>query len=166
MKKVFALIFALFMVFSMAMSACAVSAQLNSTKAFLATLDENDIKYTVVGLDDDGDEQITVSNKDDNGFEYTFNLFFDSDEENCYIRVWNIIHYSDADFSKVLRTCNSLNDKYNFLRFTADESDNMVTAAIDLIYRDNDVGEIVLEALMASARILEAAYPDLSVYAQ
>lgn len=164
MKKFLVLALSVLLLVGSALPAYAVAPQYKSTQAFVATLDEKDISYTVVGVDPDEDEHVRVSNTDDNDFSYTINLYFDPNEENCSVRVWNIISYSDADYAKVLRTCNALNYKYKYIRFYADESDNTVTASIDLIYRDHDVGEIVLEAVVHMASILEKGRPDLLVY--
>ena len=103
---------------------------------------------------------------DDNGYSYTMCFFFENNEENAAIRVWDIITYSDADFSKVLRVCNALNTEYKYVNFNAEESDNTVTAAVDFIFRNNDVGPIIKEGLLHLVNILEDAYPRLSVYAQ
>ena len=144
----------------------AEAAQFRSTQALLAALNEAEIAYTIGGLDDDGDERVRIPYRDANNFEYTIHLFFDDNEENCYLRVWNIINYAEVDFSKILRVCNSLNNKYNYVCFNADETDNTVTATMDTIYRDNDVGEIVLEAVQHMMSIIEKSYPSLEVYDQ
>ena len=164
MKKALAFLLVSLLVVGLCMPTYAVTAQYKSTQAFIEKLDEVGLKYSLSSPDEDGDELVKINNKDDNGFEYTIRLYFDENEENCFIRVWNIIHYSDFYFSKVLRVCNSLNYKYRYLRFYADESDNTVTASIDLIFRDNDVGEIAMEAVVTTASILEKAYPSLEIY--
>ncbi len=174
MKKALALVLAMLLVIGIALPACAATAKLRSTQAFLKALDEQEITYTILYSDNDND-CITVDNIDDNGFAYTIRVFFDSYEENCSIRVWDIMKSLDADFAKVLRTCNSLNSKYKYLKFYADESDNTAVAAMDLSYRtdgalvnlssrDNKIGDILMEAIYNTVQILEIGYPDLSLY--
>lgn len=164
MKKILAMLLALVLTIGVCMPALAINAQYSSTKAFLSALDEMDITYTVNGINDGNYEDVSIENTDDNGFTYTIRLFFDENEENCSIRVWNIIHFNDADFSKLLRTCNTLNNEYNYVCFSVDESDNTITATMDLIYRTNDVDQIVLEAILRMANILEDVYPQLAVF--
>lgn len=164
MKKFLAVLLASLLIAGLCMPAHAVTAQYKSTQAFADILDSLEITYSLSGPDSDGDELISIENEFDNGYECTFHVYFNSHEENCYIRVWNIISYDDADFSKVLRACNTLNNQYKYVRFYADESDNTVTASLDLIFRDNDVDQIVLEALLTAVSILEDAYPALEIY--
>ncbi len=164
MKKFLAMILMTALLMGVCLPAQAVEAQYNSTKALLAEMDAIGITYTVLGVNEDGYERVTINNEDDNGFEYTLYFFFEDNEENASIRVWDIITYSDADFAKVLRVCNALNTEYKYVNFNAEESDNTVTAAVDFIYRTHDVGPIVKEGLLHLVNILEDAYPRLSVY--
>lgn len=164
MKKLVCLVLALSLVLSCS-SAFALAAQFSTTREFLDLLDSSGVKYTLSGLDDDGDEVVTISNQGD-AFTYQIHVIFDADLETTYLRTFNIINFSDADFSKVLRTCNSLCSEYNFVRFFVDESDNTVSCAMDMIYRDEDVGDIVLEGLLRMVKLLDIGYEALSVYDQ
>lgn len=164
MKKTLALLLTLVLTISVCLPAMAATAQYPSTKAFLTTLDEADINYTVNGINENNYEEVSVANTDDNGFSYTIRLFFEDNNENCGIRVWNIIHFNDADFSKLLRICNTLNNDYKYISFSVDESDNTITASMDLIYRSHDIGDIVLEAVLRMASILQDTYPQLAAF--
>ena len=164
MKKILSLLLVAVLTIGFCTAAYAVAASYYSTQAFLAELDEKGITYTVVGLDEDNDEKVKVNNTDDNGFSYTINYFFDDQQENCSLIVWNIINYDDVDLAKVLRVCNSLNKDYKYIRFYVDESDNTVTAQYDSIFRTNDIDEILWEATLYMVDILEEAYPTLAVY--
>ena len=167
MKKLLALTLACMMLLGLCTTAFATEAQYASTKAFLALMDEKGISYSVEGLDSNGNEMVSIDNADsDINYSYTIRYFFDDGGENCSLRVWNIITFADADFAKVLRTVNSLNCKYKYVRFTVDESDNTVTAAIDTIFRIHDIDEIIWEATLYVVDIIEAGYPDLVVYDQ
>lgn len=164
MKKVISVfvVFALVItVFSF--SAYAVSPTYSSTRSFIYLLDDANIKYTVYGVLDGGDECVTVSNSGDY-FSYDIDYFFDSNLENAALRVFDIITYKDADYVNVLKTVNDLNSRYKYVKLYADESDNTVTADADLIFRTHDVGEICLEATLYMAQFLDTAYKELRIY--
>lgn len=138
--------------------------QFSTTKSFIAELEENDLAYAFHGVDKDGDERVTMNNKDEN-FAYTINIYFDENEEQATVFIWNIIAFEDADFVNVLRAVNNLNCSYKYIRFYVDESDNTVTCAMNLILHDeDDAGDIVLEGLLRAASILQKAYPQLAPY--
>lgn len=167
MKKLFALIMAAMMLFCACTTAFAATASYSSTQAFCNLLDAKGVKYELGGLDSNNNEKLSIHNNDStNDFSYTIRYFFDDGQENCSLRVWDVISYSDADFAKVLRAVNKLNFDYKYVRFYLDESDNTVTAAIDTIYRTHDIDQILWEATMYVVNILEVAYPILSVYDQ
>lgn len=165
MKKLFVLTLACMMLIGLCTTAFATEAQYASTKAFLALMDQKGVNYTVTGMDSNNNEMVSIKNTDsDINFSYTIKYFFDPEEENCSLRVWDIITFTDADFAKVLRTVNTLNCRYKFVRFTVDEDDNTVTAAIDTIFRTHDIDQILWEATLYVVDIIEGAYPDLAVY--
>lgn len=138
--------------------------QFSTTKSFIAELEEEELAYTFHGVDEEGDEHVTMDNEDEN-FAYTINLYFDGNEELATIFIWNIIAFEDADFAHVLRAVNSLNYSYKYTRFYVDESDNTVTCTMNLILHDeDDAGDIVLEGLLRAASILKKAYPQLAPY--
>lgn len=145
-------------------AAFATEPQYANTKAFTNGLDKADLIYAVRGIDDDGDEHVTVGFTD-NDKSYTVHFFFDEDNEYLGIRIWDILTYSDADFSRLLRVINTLNDKYKYVNFTLDESDNTVSLSFDLILRpSNSVEEITLEALLRVVQILKDSLETLTVY--
>ena len=167
MKKLLSLTLALLLLAGLCTTAFATEAQYASTKAFLALMDEKGIHYSVEGIDANGYEKVYINNTDtDINFSYTIKYFFDDGGENCSLRVWDIITFTDADFAKVLRTVNSLNGQYKYVKFTVEESDNTVTASIDTIFRTHDIDQILWEATLYVVDIIEAGYPSLSVYDQ
>lgn len=146
--------------------ALAVSATYSSTQAFLTGMDGLDIIYTLEGVNETSKyELVRVKNAGEN-FNYTLNYFFDEDLEHTGIRVWNVITYSEADMAKVMRVCNKLNADYKYCKFYVDESDNTVTAEMDLIYRTDSISDITLEATLHMCNLLDIAYEALSIYAQ
>ena len=166
MKRIISLLIVLALLLPAATMAGAdyTTAQYSSTRQFLKMMDDYDIKYTWVGIDNDGDEHITINNNNDVAGKITIHLYFDENEENCYLRVWNLIDYYSSDAAKVYQAVNSINHSYKYAKFYADDSDNSVTAEMDLIYRENDVGEICTEALLHITAIIDEAWPTLSAY--
>ncbi len=140
-------------------------AQRACTKAFLDELDARQLVYTYRGIDDDDDEGVFIDFDGDNTTISVY-CYFTSDEELCYMRVWNFIDYDAASFSSVLVTVNDLNSSYRYAKFFADTYDNSVTVATDLILRSaDDVGAICVEGLWHLVQIADLGYPDLVKYA-
>lgn len=167
MKKLLSLILVCALLLGLCPAAFATEAQYTSTKAFLTVMDALNIKYTVGGMDSSNNELVVISNSDSEiNFTYAVAFFFNSDESHCSIRVWDIITFGDADFAKVLRTVNSLNEKYKYVKFSVDEDDNTVTASMDLIYNTEAAGQVVTEAMLRSMQIIEDSYPSLAVYSK
>lgn len=165
MKKLLSLILVCVLLLGLCPAALATEAQYASTKSFLTLMDALSIKYMVGGMDSSNNELVVISNSDSElNFEYTVAFFFDSDEAHCSIRVWEIISFADVDFAKVLRTVNSLNTKFKYVKFYVDEDDNTVTASMDLIYTAETAGQVVMEGMLRAMSILEDSYPDLAVY--
>jgi len=142
----------------------AEGAQYRSTRAFIAAMESEGYSYTLGGVDEDGDELVTTEFEVEGG-DIQLYFYFNSNEENANVRVWNVIDYDVADWANVVQVLDGLNGDYKFVRFYTDDYDNSVTAALDLIYRDNDVGEICLEALYYVLGIVESALPLLAPYA-
>lgn len=164
MKKFLAVL----LMMALCMSACSAAfaeAQFASTADFLRLLDEADLKYTNKGLDQDGDEYITLKVREDYA-SYTIHYFFEADEEHTSIFVWNLIEFDPADTLKVMHLCNTLNYEYNFTCFYVDTSDNTVTVSMNLIYRDDNIGLVNTEGTLYLMSIIEKAWPSLAVYAK
>lgn len=165
MKKLFAALLAGILCVAACTAAFAADAQFSTTLAFLTILDEAEMKYTNHGVDDDGDEHVSMGIGNDN-FSYRIHYFFEGDQEHTAIFVWNIIEFDAEDAVKVMQACNTLNTRYNYTCFYVDETDNTVTCSMNLIYRDDNVGLVVTEATLYLMQIIEQAYPSLAVYAQ
>lgn len=165
MKRALVFLLAMVMGLMMCSSSLAATAEYYTTQEFLDYLDRQGVIYALEGIDNANYEVVKVNNQGD-AFTYDIKFFFDDSMENTGIRVWDVIEYSDADFAKVVRICNTLNDNYRYAKFTADESDNTVTCALDLIYRANDIAEIHWEATLRLVDILNSGYEALCIYDQ
>ena len=138
-------------------------AQYRSTRAFIDALEAEDYSYDYEGIDDDGDELVIVGFNIEGG-SVDLRFYFDENEENANVRAWNIIDYELVDWTNVVQVLDGLNGDYNYVRFYTDDYDNSVTAAIDLIFRENDVGAICLEAIYYMVTSVEEALPLLTPY--
>lgn len=164
MKKLFSLLLIVTLLLTCCSGALATSATFANTKVFLDMLDEKGISYTMVGIDPDGDEKVEIDNTSE-FFSYTLKFFFTPDNETINIRVWDVIHFDEEDLTKVIRDVNSLNAGYKWIKFYVDETDNTVTASMDLIVRENGrVDEVAWEGTLSMVDLLDIGYELLSVY--
>ena len=122
-------------------------------------------KYTYDGLTDNNKERVHVIYNGDYMDSIRIDLFFSDDNMYVSLRCWDIIHYSDADFAKVLRVCNKINSNYKYTTFYADESDNTISASIDIILlEDVDCSEITRENMLRLVNIVDENYELLAPY--
>lgn len=136
-----------------------------TTELFIEYLDEHEYKYSYNELDDDGNEQVSVKFSGDN-VDPDVQLYFSEDQGRCSLRVWDVIEYDEDDEADVLSALNQLNRAYMYAKWTAD-ADCSVTVAMDVILRPNDdMAEILFEAVRDVARIVEVGYPDIEDLAQ
>ena len=174
MKRILSLVLVVLMllgVCGMSSADVSINTQYTSTALFLQKLDEIGIKYTYVGVDSAGYEKITVNNTDsDLNLSYTISYFFDGNNENASIRVWDLVTIGDDTMSLIgaLYACNNCSSSWKYVTFFV-EDDNTITAKMDLIYRGESVSEVVWEATLHMVNVIEAAYPtylaDLQVAA-
>lgn len=165
MKKLLATLLMLVLCISMGSAASGEEAAFATTRSFLEMLEEAEIAYVNRGLDEDGDEHIVAADPDKN-ISYTIHYFFEEDQQHTSVFVWNIITFDPEDTLRVMHLCSSLNYDYNYTCWYVDETDNTVTCSMNLIYRDDNVGQVVTEATVYLMRIIESAYSALSVYDQ
>ena len=148
-------------------NALALSATYQNTKTVTEKFDSEGLFYTVLGIDSDNNKEYVAFKNESDAGEYTILISFKENNEEVNLRIFNIISYSDADFSKLLRTVNSMNYKYKWVRFYLDETDNTLTASMDLVVRPGDqVGDIVIDAMIHMTNVLDAAYESFSIYAK
>ena len=107
---------------------------------------------------------MVITNYDTDNGSIEIRFYFDQNCENTNIRVWNVIDYNQSDFMDVLVAVDKLNSDYNYVRFYTDDYDDSVTAALDLIYRDEDVDDICMEALYYVVNIVEEGLAALAPY--
>ena len=164
MKKLLSIVLALVLCFALTAPAMATEATLSTAKEFCSLLDEIDIVYTCKGLDEDGDDCITVEMSSDVAPDYTLIYYFTSDLSDTYLRIFNIVDLSEDDLAAALLTCNELNDDYCFGRFILDTSDNSITFAMDVLHTEDTAAELMLQATLYACQLYEASYEVLAEY--
>lgn len=164
MKKWLAALCAAILLCAACCAAAESPAAYESTGAFLALMDAKGMTYTLEGLDGEAREKVVIRNTDAGGNTYDISYFFEPGDERCALRVWNLITFDAAKRPEVLRALNTLNSEYRYVRFHADESDNTVTASMDLIFHREDAALIVWEATLHLVDILETGCPALAAY--
>ena len=159
MKKIAALFLAVCLLSASSVAfAVPKNVQYNNTIRFLQAMDDHDLSYNYQGLDSDNDEHVTI------GYEgkITVHFFFTEDNDECNIRVWDVVQLKSSNVQKAYQICSQLNYRYKWCAFYVDDTDNTVTISMDLILRDNDdAGEICLEALVHIIMIYNEGYEVL-----
>lgn len=155
MKKWFASGLILLMVMMLAMPAFA--AQYATTEDFISTLEENGYYYTYVGIDEDNDEKVTVSFDADPYDECIFNFYFDEEESEVRIRMWNLVKVS-VDETTACKTINDVNYKYKWTKFVYDASDSTITMKIDVPFTGDDTGDVTLGMMKNAIQVLTQDY--------
>lgn len=164
MKKLLCLTLTLMLCLTLATSAAlAETAMYATTQMVLDTLDEADFNYDYAVLNDDAGSEIIMVPMGSSENPIDIYLIF-RDGESIGIRVWDIIAFEDADMVNVLMACNTLNADYKFVNFYVDTSDNTVTCKMDIIHRESNVGDIVFEATLRMANIIQDGFEVLSPY--
>ena len=160
MKRVISLVLTLVMLLGLcSVASAAPSTQYSSTRLFLQKLDEMQIKYSYVGIDNNGYEKITVKNRgSDIDLAYTLTYFFDENDENASIRVWDLITFDSSSALSALYACNNCHLDWKYVTFAV-EGDNTITAKMDLIYRGESVSEVMWEATLHMVNVVSDAYP-------
>lgn len=160
MKKLLSLLLLAVLCIADCAGASADRAAYSSTQAFIDVLERTGQPYVLDGVDEYGAECLTLEIAED-AFDYSVVVMFEDDLTTASIRVWYVIMYDQARLAEVMRVCNALNAGNRFLCFYADESDNTVTASMDLIFRGDDAGTVTAKAVERLTDVLHRAYPQL-----
>lgn len=160
MKRLLTLVLLIALCMTACAGAMAERAAYSSTQAFLDALEQTGQECVLDGVDEYGAECVLIKNTGE-PFLYEMVVMFEEDLEHASIRVWYIIEYDGARLAEVVQVCNALNAGNRFVSFYADESDDTVTASMDLIFRDDDAGAVTLKAVRRLTDALHRAYPQL-----
>ena len=142
----------------------------NTTKRFIAALKAHNIHYSTKNAEDESEADrvyVTFTSNSDNGvtYKYTITAIFRSNNNEMEFKVWNLIDYNAADTNAVIKTCDEMNQKYKWVRFYTDPSDNSVTADLYLECADIDgIGNILFEGMADLTSVLDGAYDAFVPY--
>lgn len=134
---------------------------LSSTQQFITTMDAKGIKYTYEGTTDNGKDRVRLVYGCDNIPSLQIQIFFDTDNQGVALRVFNLVKFPEDKLDRMMRQICDLNNRFRFIKFCIDFSDNTVQAEMDGVFRDNDVGEICRELVGRTVTICDEAYPEL-----
>ncbi len=112
-------------------------------------------------VDGDDEEVIRISFNADNLERIRLSLFFNEENTNVAVRVFNLCKVEESKKPAIYAACNKLNDDYRWAKFCIDEEDNTVTVATDGVIRMDVAGEIAHELVMRLVNITDEAYPIL-----
>ena len=161
MKKLWVSICLIALVFALSAGALAVpsSVSYDTTRRFLEYCDENDIKYSYMGIDNDNDEKVNLS-FDLTNTSVDVRYFFEEDQESCMVRVWNLITFDPDQIAEVRDAVGRANADYRWVKYYIDESDNTVTCAADIYFGGGDAGDICGYILRRVVNISDSVYDD------
>lgn len=128
------------------------------TRAFTDALREAGVFYEVEGVDEDGDELVSIDR-----WSFTLNCYFSEDGQDMSILIWYLSSYDPSQLDDVLMICSRLNSESRGVCFYADESDNTITASMDVILREEDADEVALEAVEYLLELLPEAKGALTL---
>lgn len=144
--------------------ALAVGATYPNTQDFVRVLDEEGYKYTISGIDDDGDERVDMKMNGDY-WDYTIRYYFSAENDLVLIRIWNLLDIADEDITAAIKAVNDANYQYKVARFYVDETDNTLTCDYDLITREGaSVGECLLDATSYLVSIIDDAHIHFAAF--
>lgn len=164
MKKLLSMIVTLTLVLSFACSALATEAVYPLTKSFLSQMDAMDVSYTVIGVDEDGDECVSILNVGDAGNKYEIVIYFREDSEAVLFYVWDLISFSEESFADVLNAVNKFNADWLYAKAYV-EDDNTVTVSLSSKIEESTSADLVLDMLMSLVDRVDSAYEYVAPYA-
>lgn len=163
MKRTVALFLTLALMIGLASTAFAVpdTVKFDSTKSFLQKLDDESLNYTLVGVEDSGEEHVRLGSTivDDN-HNVTFQFFFNEDGRRVTIIVWNLIDFDAANLEQMYKICNELNAGWKYASFYVDESDNSITVSCDMVFTPETAGDVLYEVMMRLYNVMKSALTD------
>ena len=139
-----------------------------STKDFVRFLDHKKLRYTVREADGDNSRDIVRINFTADSTDMTIQFFFNEDNEDAAIRVFDLAKVPSAKIEKIYHTLSEQNNRFRFAKFCLDERDNTIQMEMDAAFRSHDVGEICHELLLRTVDICDKAYPEFmkAIYAE
>ena len=123
---------------------------------FTRYLDGRGIKYREMN-----ENNVRISYSGDNTNDISVNVIFDEDGDGLVaLRCWSFGKVPEDKRSKMLETCNDLNNNYRWVKFSIDK-DNDIAVSLDAVIDIQTVGEECFQLVMRTVNIYDEAYPIL-----
>ena len=165
MKKAVIILIAILLVLTLVPAkSFAVTCQYPTTQAFVDSLDKEEIRYSWLGVDSDGDEHIRITYNGNNKPSIQTDWYFEKDPQRVSFYVWDIIRFRNEDYYDVLDTVNKINKDYRYLCFYINNNDNSVNANYCMPLIVNSTAALCSEVLHRFVSIVDDAYVDLQKY--
>lgn len=131
----------------------------SSTESFINQLDEIGIKYSYQGTYENGDDIVVVIFDGENATNMLVRVFFDPNEEDVRLCVFDFIKFPASKTPEMLHEINIVNRQYRMAKFTIDPEEHSVDVYLDGTFRGDSAGEVTLEMLMCCMKVCDTAYP-------
>ena len=128
-------------------------------EAYIKLMDEQGIRHDSIFTLKTGRFDVE-SRWDLNETTISVRAVFDDDGHTVAIRCFRLARAKDDRFVNILKTCNELNNRFRWVKFTIDD-DNDINMEIDCIVNEETAGEVVLELVQRLCGIADEAYPEL-----
>ncbi len=130
-----------------------------ATEKYINKLDELKIKYATIKNDsDNGDDILTIDWISPQKQSYRILVIIG--EKDVAMRVFSIVEADETKRNQLLELCNSLNNKYRWIKFTIYNKGEM-SAQIDAQYSESDAAEILPLLTMTMVRIVNDAFSEI-----
>ena len=128
-------------------------------EAYIKLMDEKGIRHDDIFILKSGKfDVVTRWNLEETTV--TIRAVFDDNGHTVAIRCFRLAHAKEDRFVDVLKTCNELNNRFRWFKFTID-NDSDINMEIDCIVNEETAGEVVLELVQRLCNIVDEAYPEL-----
>lgn len=77
------------------------------------------------------------------------------DDSDVSVRVFNLIQFPEEKLPQMLIKTNEMNNKYRFVKFVLDKSDNTIGIEFDFPLSQGNVGEMAKEILFRLMRMID-----------
>lgn len=128
-------------------------------EAYIKLMDEKGIRHDDIFILKSGKfDVVTRWNLEETTV--TIRAVFDDNGHTVAIRCFRLARAKEDRFVDVLKTCNELNNRFRWFKFTID-NDSDINMEIDCIVNEETAGEVVLELVQRLCNIVDEAYPEL-----
>ena len=131
-----------------------------SAAAFLSACDQKGVKYHEPRVLSDGKTVISLGVNSSHGNKYTMRFFFSADGTQVSLRIFGFVPVRQEIFSRMLLRCNTMNNRYSWVKFTVD-ADMDLNLEADFLITPETAGHICAEMLCRVASVAHDAYPYL-----